>query len=162
MSVTFSVYPLPPEAHLSREIRFWCSSDPVVVESYRAEVEAAAHALSCQECALYDGPLVDRVLPFDELNMANGNAAELLTLVGFAGDDLYAGSCDAGELLGRLLVAGALLDPSPEVPERVERSSGGATLVDFGRPEGYLNDKVDRLAEVARFASDIGSSVVWS
>lgn len=160
MSVTFSVTPVPPVAEV--ELRFWCSSPAATVPASDGDVESAAHALLCSDCAVYDGPLVDPVLPFEQMNLANGNAAELLTLLGFDGDELYAGVCDAGELLGRLLVTDALLEPSPEKLEMVSKEPGRATLVDLGRPEGYLNDKVARLAVLARWALQHDAEVCWA
>lgn len=160
MSVTFSVTPVPPVAAV--ELRFWCSHASATVPASDGDVESAAHALLCSECAAYDGPLVDPVLPFEQMNLANANAAELLTLLGFDGDELYAGVCDAGELLGRLLVTDALLEPSPERSETVSKEPGRATLVDLGRPAGYLNDKVVRLSELARWAAANDAQVCWA
>jgi hypothetical protein len=160
MSVTFSVTPAPPVERVT--LRFWCDDHDQVVPVGATELEAAAHALLCAECAGYEGPLADPVLPFEPLNLANANAAELLGLLGFDGDELYAGVIDATELLGRLLVTGALLAPSPELPDRVVSEPGRATLVDLGRPAGYLNDKVERLGVIARWAADHGASVCWA
>lgn len=160
MSVTFSVYPTPIVSQCA--LKFWCDEPVSLAAPQEADVEAAAHALLCEECAAYGGPLVDPVLPFELLNMANGNAAELLGLLGFAGDELYAGSIDPDELLGRLLLEDALLPESPALPERVYEEPGRATVIDLGRPEGYLNERVRHLAGIARWAAAHDARVCWS
>jgi hypothetical protein len=159
MSVTFTVHPMP-RADVA-EIGTWCRLGDVTVPVEIAQAIADEHTDTCVECAGYDGPLVTSVLPFDEVNMANANAAEVLDLVGITGDDVYAGSADAEDLLGKLLVAEALLAESPARPYQEQREAGRATLVDVGRRAGYLNERIEQLADLASWAAANGRRVVW-
>lgn len=159
MSVTFTSHPRP-QTGLSR-IRRWCAGDNVTTTSDAAHEAASAHAARCAECAAYDGPIVDDVLPFDEVNLANSNAAEVLGLLGYDGEELYIGSADGEDLLGRLLLLEALLDESPAKPYQERREVGRATLIDVGRRAGYVNERIAQLADLASWAAANDRKVIW-
>jgi hypothetical protein len=160
MSVTFTVHPLPEATHV--EISTWCNRPTVAVAPEHAQAVADEHTDSCAECAAYDGPLLTALYPFDEVNLANGNAGEVLSLLGYDGEDLYIGTADAEDLLGRLLLAEALLAESAARPYREQRQSGQPTMVDLGRPAGYVNQRISQLADLASWAAANRREIVWS
>ena len=160
MSVTFTVHPLP--APTAVEISTWCNLDPVEAAPEHAQEAADEHTDGCTECAAYHGPLLSAIYPFDEINLANGNASEILRLLGYDGADLNAGEADAEHLLGKLLIAEALLEESAERPYREQRQDGRATLIDCGRPAGYINERISQLADLASWAAANDRRIVWS
>lgn len=157
MSMTFTVSPRPEPSGMV--LLFWCDADPAEVAPGDASVLAAEHDAACGFCSGYGGVLSEPTFPFEEINLANGNAYELLELAGLPAEP--AGSISGEELLGRLLLADALLDEQPARPWSADVQPGRATLIDVGRPAGYMNGRVRQLAEIARWAASAGADVVW-
>lgn len=96
-----------------------------------------------------------------EVNMANGNAADLLDVLGLAeGEDFSdycVGSLKAEDFLGRVLIAKGVAPVSPaRLPER------DGIMIYGGRQEGYVQEKLDLLQEVAEWAIANKREVVWS
>jgi hypothetical protein len=105
------------------------------------------------------------------LNVANGNAIKILaslhlgsrvveTGFGPAPADC-GGSLDAEDFLGRVLAAEIMSVGDPGRPEEITVVDGGPTIVSCGTPEGYLDDKLAALREIAEFAQAHGRAVVW-
>lgn len=160
MSVTF--YPTKtPKAELC-SLRFWCDLTTQNVAADVARDVAHTHSITCGECGLNGGVLVDEIHDFVEVNMANSNAARVLHLLGYSGDDLYCGSADVDDFLGRLLVADGLLETSDERAPQTLKGSGGATLIDLGERAGYLNEKLALLIELANWAKRNDSDICWN
>lgn len=94
------------------------------------------------------------------INLANGNAAELLNLLGLTFDG-NGGETTAADMLGRILIAQALLDVATDDdtgrPEYVQRN-----LIHWQRRPGYLADKLAELHELATWAHERHASIVWS
>ncbi|MQS17477.1 hypothetical protein F7Q99_36160 [Streptomyces kaniharaensis] len=89
------------------------------------------------------------------LNFNNGNAAEVLRLLGYDAADPY-GNDDAVGFLGRVLLALGLLvddDARPEVTD------GRWTCV--GRREGYLSARLGELHAMAEHCVAHGLRVRW-
>lgn len=97
-----------------------------------------------------------------EVNLANGNAAALLDLLGLRPEDAYDmwGEADAADFLGRVLLALALLDVTTDdvhgKPAVTERN-----WTDCGRRHGYLAEKLAELHEVGQWAAAHHTQVVW-
>lgn len=160
MSVTF--HPTKtPTAELCR-LRYWCDTETLVVTIASAREIAHTHSVMCGECGSYGGVLVDEVHDFVEVNLANSNAARIMHLLGYTGDDVYCGSAAADDFLGRLLVADGLLETSDEREPQTFTGHGGATLIDLGEPAGYLNEKIGLLIDLVNWAKANNSDICWS
>ena len=76
------------------------------------------------------------------------------------GDDTpLVGELPAEQMLGRVELALALAPADAGIPVRDLNPAG--TVVDFGRPAGYLQDRLNVLREVALFARDQDRDVIW-
>ena len=159
MSVTFQPTNTPAAELYS--IRYWCDTETTTVPAADARGIAQSHDDSCGECACYGGVLVDEVHDFVTVNLANGNAARVMRLLGYSGDDVYCGSARVDDFLGRLLVADGLLETSDERRPQTFKRFGGATLVDAGEPAGYLNEKLKLLIDLANWAKTNHSDICW-
>ncbi|MEV5211283.1 hypothetical protein AB0K35_27805 [Micromonospora sp. NPDC053740] len=94
-----------------------------------------------------------------EVNMANGNAAQILDLLGYTFDGDWA-DASAEDFLGRVLIAQALLpvatDDANGLPAVQERN-----WTDCGRRPGYLADRLTDLHRLATWAVDNQAAVEW-
>jgi hypothetical protein len=160
MSVTFHPNTTPAASHMT--LRYWCDTPTTTATAERAGRDADLHNSSCGECSSYGGVLVDEVHEFTEVNLANSNAYRVLTLLGYDGDETYCGHATADDFLGRLLVADGLLETSDARDATIRQGEKGATLIDLGEPEGYLNEKLRLLIELANWAKANGSGISWS
>ena len=101
----------------------------------------------------------------DGVNMSNRNARPVLESLGIEGDDLWCGSMDAQEFLGRVLMALAVAPTDEGLPEHEWEGAsefGFGRFIDAGREPGYLQARLERLHEVAAAAVADGLQVVWS
>jgi hypothetical protein len=159
MSVTF--HPTKtPTAELC-ELRYWCDMETTTVTADVARDVAHTHSITCSECGGYGGVLVDEVHDFVTVNLANGNAARVMQLLGYTGDDIYCGSAAVDDFLGRLLVADGLLETSDERAPQTFTGHRGATLIDLGERAGYLNEKISLLIDLANWAKANNSDICW-
>ena len=164
MSVSF--YPAIQDALT----RIACSCGDVVADTLYVSRSEAYNALYvantatvpvCGDwlCAAYSASFVE-VEPTPEINLANPNAREVLDILGILVDeewsDRCAGSMDADEFLGRVLMADAV---QPFDAGRPAFQQGNQ--VDCGRAEGYLNARVSELREVAEYARAHQLQVCW-
>ncbi|MDG4792066.1 hypothetical protein O7626_40330 [Micromonospora sp. WMMD1102] len=94
------------------------------------------------------------------VNMANGNAAQVLDLLGLTNDGC--GELAAEDFLGRVLLAQALSDVATDdtrgLPARIE----GTNWIDCGRRPGYLAERLTQLHEIASWARERNAVVMWS
>ena len=98
-----------------------------------------------------------------QLRVSNGNGVRLLQTLGLSTEDdiAYSGSVPADDFLGRILIALALEPVDEGLPLVESITSGGARLVDCGRPEGYIQDKLKALLNVVEFAKSQNSNITW-
>lgn len=97
----------------------------------------------------FDGPQVD---------VSNSNARVLLDTLGVAAGDELAGA-EAGEVfLGRVLLALAVAPADAGVPAH---ASGAGNVVECGRREGYVQERLLHLHAVAEAAARAGRDVIW-
>lgn len=103
---------------------------------------------------MFDGP---------EVNMANGNAAYMAGLLGIERDEdgCLFGEMDAEDFLGRVVLARGLSVGDPGVPQTETRGERGALFIDCGRHEGYADQRLIDLEEVAHYAVDHAATVAW-
>ena len=92
------------------------------------------------------------------VNMANGNAAQVLDLLGLA-EECY-GELPAEDILGRVLVAQGLLGVATDDEQgRPEVRDGN--WIECGRRPGYLAEKLAELHEIATWARERHAVVWW-
>jgi hypothetical protein len=94
------------------------------------------------------------------LNLSDGNAAQVFDLLGlhYDGD---VGETSAEDLLGRVLLAQALLDVTADDEDgRPEVSVG--RLIECGRRPGYLAEKLSEVHAIATWAHERQLAVWWS
>lgn len=105
--------------------------------------------------------------PAPEANFANTNAIHLLQTLGLAPTpltpdaDVYCGTIDAEDFLGRVLIALAVAPVDEGIPAH-EVPGPGAQFIDCGRRPGYTQEALAHLRDVADFAVARGRKVVWS
>ena len=161
MSITFAPAMIDSDI-LGYAAECWATGDPVRVvweSTYATASEAtAAHKLVCAECDAY-GIYTEAVTEAPEVNMANSNAAFILSLLGVEFD--YCGSIDAAELAERVAFAGVVGGGDTGTATVAYQTEGGATMVECGRPVGYADERLGQLAEVAAWAVGHGRRVTW-
>lgn len=98
------------------------------------------------------------------VQMSNTHAQRVMASLGFTGDDLWAGSTTAEDLHGRVLTALALEPQDAGTPdlEYGGPGTGQARTLAFGRPEGYLQHRLEQLAELVRWCEARDLPVRWS
>lgn len=97
------------------------------------------------------------------VNLCNANGRDMLLALGLAPDP------DGGILPAKAfkaLVTAALRrrlgTRSPEIAARIERGTGGATMMFLGRREGYIEDRLGDLARLAvRGLAGGATHVAW-
>lgn len=97
------------------------------------------------------------------VNMSNSNAAVVCAALGIDLDKLgWCGSMPAEDFLGRVLVALAVNPSDAGRPATVDAAPGRATFVDCGRPEGYVEERLGQLRELADWAVANGAEIAFS
>jgi hypothetical protein len=103
-----------------------------------------------------------------ELNVANGNAVDLLQLLGLPAEAW--GEAPAEDFLGRVLMAQALLDVATDDehgrPEVFDEQGDlfGVTVgqvIWCGRRPGYLAERLAELHQIAHWANQFSAEVQW-
>jgi hypothetical protein len=174
MSVTFA---LAFDESAPRVWQLECA-DGVRRDQRTGEYQAVAalyevHGLTCEneDCRDY-GPSLELVGDFGpEVNVSNANARLILDALGLEAGDLT-GALDAPGFQARVLTALALAPEDAGVPmhQLVPGEStvfgsvveGGATVIDCGRREGYLQERLAELLAVADAAILAGREVTWA
>jgi hypothetical protein len=95
----------------------------------------------------------------DGFNVSNANGMSILAALGV--DLEYVGTIDPADLKGRCLEALVFADDQG-FPTVEDRYPGHATVIDCGRPAGYLADKFNRLLALADQAAALGQQVRWA
>jgi hypothetical protein len=118
--------------------------------------------------SLYLGNLKDGVTTIDlvkvlDINMSNGKARMVLNALGIPdADDL----CDQMDRVQLANLCASWLQQhigkqSAKIDTSVTRGTFGATFIDCGVPEGYINQRIRQLSEAARAAGD-GNVIYWA
>ena len=94
-----------------------------------------------------------------EVQLSNNNARYLLETLGFTDEELY-GKVSADDLLGRILMAIAVAPEDPGIPAH-KLPSAGAVIINCGRPENYLQKKLEQLRNLVDFAKKHNSNISW-
>lgn len=95
-----------------------------------------------------------------EVNMANGNAAQVFDLLGLHFDGDW-GEAPAEDFLGRVLLAQGLLDVATD-DERGLPGFREGNWIECGRRPGYMADRLAQLHEIATWAIEHYTAVGWS
>lgn len=156
MSVTFLVVQEPTAFSLQ------CScGDASHSETFSSYVDAVvAHAtvnVACGDdfCSAFPASIV-AVLPYaEDVNVSNINARAILEVLGLDSTDLC-GDLQAEDFLGRILVAQALNPVDAGVPAYADGS-----VVNCGRPEGYMDSQLIRLQAIAEHAAKHDQLIAW-
>jgi hypothetical protein len=114
-------------------------------------------------------PAPEYALEIPEVNVSSANAPVLLRLLGLpvADDGDHYGQVDAVDLAGRAALALALLhlmspDDDVESPAVAALRAVGARVVEVGRPEGWAQDRLHRIEQLASWSANLGRSVQWA
>ncbi|MER6830873.1 hypothetical protein ABT352_33105 [Streptosporangium sp. NPDC000563] len=94
-----------------------------------------------------------------EVNMANGNAARLLDLLGYDAQEGW-GEAPAEDFLGRTLLAQGLLDITTD-DEQGRPTVEDGRFIYCGTAPGYLAGRLTELREVAIWAYHHHTTVAW-
>lgn len=134
-----------------------------IVDTYEtAKAIAQKHSDSgCLDCSVYGTAIDTRFAMPHHVNMANGNAAFVMSLLGIEFDD-GCGAMDADQFLERLAFAGAIGRGDPGTVTIGYKEDGGATMIECGRSVGYVDMRLDQLIEIAEWAKEHNRRVVWS
>jgi hypothetical protein len=116
--------------------------------------------------SFYLGNLKDGATTIDvkdlDINMSNGKARMVLNALGIPDADDLCGHMDRVQFAN--LCASWLQQhigkQSAKIEASVSRGTFGATFIDCGVPEGYINQRIRQLSEAARSAGD-GNVVYW-
>ena len=93
------------------------------------------------------------------VNMSSSNAFRVCQSLGIdLEDEGWCGGMTAEDFLGRVLVALAIEPVSAGIPSH-EVPGPGARMIDCGRPEGYLQDRLGQLRELADWAVANGAEI---
>ncbi|MBC3189467.1 hypothetical protein H7X46_00080 [Pseudonocardia sp. C8] len=189
MGVTFMPAP-PPGGPVEQGASILCAAHPPQDRRYFADHETALAGLAdhrrfcsdpdCGEHAYRPFVVVHYSTDSEpRLDVGIRNAMLLLRALGLVAelgaDDVHTsppgagpapdedtplvGELPAEQLLGRVELALALAPADPGVPTHALNAAG--TVVDCGRPAGYLQDRLGDLREVALFARDQDRDVIW-
>lgn len=93
------------------------------------------------------------------INMNNGNAAQILGLLGLPFDGDW-GEASAQDFLGRVLIAIALVDTASTDRHGTFDASNGR-WVDCGRHPGYLAGRLAELHQLAEQAATNNTPITW-
>ena len=98
-----------------------------------------------------------------QLQVSNTNGLRLLESLGLSTPEepQYFGTVSAEDFLGRTLIALALEPTDEGIPLVDSITSGGARLIECGRPVGYLQQKLEMLRDVITFAQKHNSNISW-
>ncbi|QOD05789.1 hypothetical protein [Pseudarthrobacter sp. BIM B-2242] len=100
--------------------------------------------------------------PSPAVRVSYHNARHLLDLLGYGHETSVVGGSDTAEnFLGRVLVALAVNPADAGVPATSSKNAGSPEMIHCGRREGYSEDHLEALREVANFAASRGRAVQW-
>lgn len=163
MSVTFQVEAGTPtsfkvschcEGSVSLEFQNYTGANSFLQNSPNHVLEG------CDEegyCAKLHIELIDDTVDAPWVNMSNFNASSVLEVLGVDIEDSgYSGVFDPDDLLARVNIGLAV---APESAERLTYAEGN--MVIGGRKEGYVQDRLHDVIEVAEHAKRMGREVVW-
>jgi hypothetical protein len=119
------------------------------------------------EPTVYGTPLWDavvaRTIDLPSRNMSNSNARAVLAVLGIDLElDGWCGGEDATEFLGRVLIALAINPADAGIPMTVSANERGATFVECGRHEGYIDEALQDLREIAEWCRAHNVEVQWA
>ena len=96
--------------------------------------------------------------------MSNMSMRQFLDTLGYDSDFESAGPVDAKEFIGRTTqwLQKNIDNPSKQIPTTVDRSGGGATMIGGGKREGYFNEVIMMMNQIARTGKQRGATHVWA
>lgn len=189
MSVTFSIATTPEDV---TGWTVTCTSrnliDGGLYDFDRAREVAAGHALACPDdiCGHYGPDLFEvtdsRIPDGLDVNVTSHHASGLFRLLGLPAvnedGEFGVGSCDALDFLGRAQIALGVAPADTGMPARTltdadltdetlnpmarALAAAGATVIDMGRPEGYHQERLSQLADLALAAHSVGRQIQWA
>jgi len=103
----------------------------------------------------------------NDINLSNRNAMIVLQTLSFRPDE-YCGGVKNDELENFILRCDLALqlikaEPSldPGMPTTTYSEPGKMTMIDFGLPAGYLQERITQLRDLACFAYKHGAELSW-
>lgn len=154
------------------EHRFGTYADAAAFHKAEQDTHSGTgHLAVCgdEDCA-YQGMLITGIeeAPAPSINVGDRNGMHLLDLLGIEseGDDEYGyqpfGSMSGEDFLGRVLLAQAIAPADAGRPAIEHRTEGGMTVIEGARREGYSEDRLTELRELAEFSIATGRKVQWN
>jgi hypothetical protein len=109
-----------------------------------------------------EGVYLAQVPETPELNVNKRNAADLLSVLGYAeaGDVEFCGEAPSDEFLGRVLLALGLLDIATDDAHGLPEVEEGR-FIECGRAPEYLHDRLAELQSIAEHAKAHDLLVDW-
>lgn len=173
MSIDFA--PVFEEGDIEGYRLVCCLTDKelVQVDSYReAKRVSDLHAVLCEECGYLDGCYIYEITDVPRLNVSSANGAALLEVLGLRLQDtevidglwycVQDGVLDAKAFLGRVLLAQGVAPADAGIPWHDISRPGGPMVIQCGRREGYIDEKLIELEVLARWAMEHGRKVQWT
>ena len=94
------------------------------------------------------------------VNMSNSNAVVVCATLGIDLQDWgWCGNLGAEDFLGRILLALAIEPADEGVPSHETTVPGQVRWIECGRPEGYVQDRLGQLRELADWAAANGAEI---
>ena len=97
--------------------------------------------------------------PEPEITLSNINADELFYVLGITGEtfsDRCCGTMNPNDFLGRILIAQAVAPISAKKPTYTD-----SNIIHGGRPEGYVQEKLQHLHHIATYAIKHNRQICW-
>lgn len=155
MSVTFATDYTPSAYAVT------CSCGAATTEQFESVedvqfVITSGNAPVCGDefCAAYF-PSIKPITDAPELNVSNANAEAILSVLGFE-EIQYEGTISGDDLMGRILIAQAINPTDAGIP-----ATRDGNFISCGRNEGYIDQRLEQLAEIAAFATKHNLSIYW-
>ena len=153
MSIIFST--LPKSDVISYTNLYWCEKTE---DTYQTNILAAndreAHNLTCQECSIYGGALLQENLQVPDIQMSNNNALAFLKAFGMPVE--YSGEVEASILFDSLTLLN--LDSS----DLIEADKVSHNVHSFGRDDSYINTRLMQFSKLTDWARKNNAKIIWS
>lgn len=100
----------------------------------------------------------------EPVNVSNSNGYALIAALRFTAEDGGMEPVDIDTFIARCTAAlrNAMRSPDPGVAVQETIGARGATFIDCGRPEGYLESRIRQLSELAREGKAAGGTHIYA
>jgi hypothetical protein len=106
-------------------------------------------------------PETESFVDHESVDFSMSNASLVLDALGLDPVDM-SGALPADDFLGRVLMAEAVAPHDEGLPSYDDTQATGPTWIECGRREGYLQERLAELRELAEAAKNEGAEVSWA